>query len=309
MNFFTLLYIDWEGRALSQNGIEGDFHDQLSIFLRSCERLSRSLSRYVAESSFTVLTNDKGYFEGHGSALNVREIPFSTEVPRDIRFFSAHHKLDVFRWLAKNAGSYSILLDADVVCINPMPPNLRVCIDKAIPTYYDISEGVFPAYGREKIIRDKNLVGAFSSTGMWAGGEFLGGSGSFFRDLCERIDASSARYFNMFHDLHHQGDEMLTSVALEQLMEEGKYISDVGRFGAIIRYWSVETLHVQRDLSAFRDYFLLHLPADKAYLATYEAKSDFFPEYQEYVRKKNTPTKRSLVRRIGGRIKTLIKRT
>jgi hypothetical protein len=70
-------------------------------------------------------------------------------------------------------------LDNDVICINNIPENFERIISQNIPVYYDITDQVYPAYGRLKIINDKSLIIESKSIGNWCGGEFIGGKSVF----------------------------------------------------------------------------------------------------------------------------------
>ena len=177
-----------------------------------------------------------------------------------------HFKLEVIRYLAEkgNENGYYFLIDNDILCLNEMPENLFRCVRSGIPVYYDLTSQRYPAYGRERIISDKELlmVGELS-LGMWVGGEFLGGGAGFFRQLSAEISPLVDRYFSCYKQLHHQGDEVLLSVAVERLLRKGVFICEVGKFGVISRFWSVPTLHVQNKWKSVADHFMVHLPADK----------------------------------------------
>ncbi len=308
MRYYTMLFVDPAGRAAAHNGSEEDFRKQIEVYAGCCETLGKSLAFHDPQCVFSVITNDAGLLRSLGFPFAVEEIRFSMDVPRDIRFFSAHHKFEVFRWLGETASEYSILLDSDVACVNPMPQSLAFCARENIPTYYDITAGIFPVYGASRVIADKSAISGRDSDGMWAGGEFIGGDRAFFRDLSTGISALTKRYFELYPSLHHQGDEMLTSIALEQMMASGRRISEVGRFEVIGRYWSVPTAHVQNGFDAFRGLFLLHLPADKAFLAAEPPIETMIDSYVRYMAAKNRPAGLPVWRRIIRKIKHILRK-
>jgi hypothetical protein len=267
VKFYTLLYIDTENQSLSRNFRSGTFDGQMKTFIRCCEALNKSLISFT-NYELIVLTNNKAYIENVSKELRCVEIEFDFEVPKGIRFFASHHKIDVFKYLAGLSDSdYSFLLDSDVLCINKMPLNLINCINNNIPVYYDITEQSYPAYGRETMIKDKEvLMSNILSTGIWAGGEFIGGDNEFFKLLHDEIGLIRENYLANYRSLHHQGDEALTSAAIETIMRK-KYVCNAGLFGGIGRYWGVPTLHVQNHWKSYLNNFLLHLPADKDFIA------------------------------------------
>lgn len=267
--FYTLLYIDTEREAGSVNGIKGDFEKQIRTYIRCCEVLAKSLA-FFTSCELTVLTNQKDYIERNSVGLSVVEIPFSLIIPRDVEFYSAHYKIDVIDYFKSrdDKGEYAILIDNDVLCLNPIPQNLWNCIENKIPVYYNVTNQRYPAYGRERLIRDKEiLMPGESSLGIWAGGEFIGGDRSFYEQLSDEIKLRQEAYFEKYKSFHHQGDEVLVSVAIEVLLRKGVYVCDVSSFDGISRYWSQPTLHVQNHWKAFTSNFLIHLPADKVYIS------------------------------------------
>ncbi len=193
-----------------------------------------------------------------------------------------------------------------MVCINKIPENLIGIIKQKIPTYYDITEACYPAYGRMKIISDKTLVMGIDSIGNWAGGEFLGGDRKFFNKIYEYCIKYWEKYLINFTNLHHQGDEMLISCAIEQYVLDGHPIFNAGSFGGIGRYWSVQTLHIGKPFDAYLDNFLLHIPADKEYLAKYNKKVDFIEDYKKYLKQKNKGKRKEIIKKIKRYIKKII---
>jgi hypothetical protein len=121
--------------------------------------------------------------------------------------------------------------------------------------------------GRDKILETKTILDEeFSSIGLWAGGEIIGGNSDYFEKLYGEVEKIKGKYFETYSLLFHQGDETIVSLAVEKLMRT-MYICDIGRFGGIVRYWSLPILHTQLRFKAFKRVFLLHLPGDKKYLS------------------------------------------
>ena len=272
IRFYTLLYVDKRFRSLSKNGVRGNFESQIEIHVKCCEALKKSLACFTSYD-LVVLTNDKSFLEGYSSELKIVEICFSLNVPKEIDFYSAHFKFDVFKYfLSKEDGiDYNILIDNDVLCIGDVPLNLINCVEKNVPTFYDVTNMRFPAYNRERLIADKEFfLGNEKSIGIWAGGEFIGGDKKFFKQLHGWVERDIDLYFNNYRHFHHQGDEVLLSVAIERMLRSGIYVADVNSFRGISRFWSLPTLHFQNSWKSFRDNFLIHLPADKFYIATLE---------------------------------------
>jgi len=304
-NYYSLLFIDKERRSLSPNISRQDFDSQIEAFLGCCDFLRRSLAFWDPDGEYTMLTNDASFVKSRLPLISAIDIPFEVQVPEGIEFQAAHRKIDAFRFLSGIQDEYSILLDADVVCIGPPPVNLLSCISRGLPTYYDITAAIYPEYGRERLAEEKSLVGGRQSIGIWAGGEYLGGPGTFFTELCTRIDRFETSYFKQAPLLHHQGDEMLTSIAIEEMLLEGRQVIEIGRFGAIGRYWSIETRHIQVPLESHSGNFLVHLPADKVFLAAQSEPEGFWERYREHARMKSTPPRQSSYERILARLRAV----
>lgn len=292
IKFYSLLFIDLENQSLSINGVTGAFDSQMETFIRCCDALNSSLA-FFANLELIVLTNNKSYIENKSRKFKCIEIEFAFKVPKDIKFFAAHYKIDVYKYFSQLSDSdYSFLIDSDVLCINKMPLNLLNCIKKNIPTYYDITEQVYPAYGREIIIKDKEfMMSGNTSIGLWAGGEFIGGDNKFFKLLYNEIISDQEKYLDNYNQFHHIGMEPLVSVALERIMQQ-IYVCNVGLFGAIGRFWSVKTRHIQNPWGSYVDKFLIHLPADKNFIASGSPiGEDLILRYESYLEEKENLSK------------------
>ncbi len=86
---------------------------------------------------------------------------------------------------------------------------------------YDISAQVYPAYGLRTIAADLELVSGRSGLTRWFGGELILGTPAFFGQLADRVDMIYPRYLDAISEVHHIGDEMVTSSALGLLIADG----------------------------------------------------------------------------------------
>lgn len=269
---FGLLHLA-KNESSAENIKVSSFKQQIAIYLRNAVTLSKSLAQQGYE--FVLLTNDKTEVDGAlrsmglSNLLVTQTLHCDTKVPTGIRFYSAHYKLDVFRYLATlPPESYSGFIDLDVIAVNSAPPCLDRIITAGIPLYYDISDQVIPAYGHERILADMRRLSSAVCEGRWSGGEFLCGPTKFFFAVYEECLRVLKHYNECFTDLHHQGDEIITSVALENIrISRQFYIADAGKLNIIGRYWSCPVRHPQPHFDYFQRCFLLHLPADKKWLA------------------------------------------
>jgi len=287
MKFFTLIHICKDENSIHNNSFTKNFDEQISLYLACAKQLHRSL---LPEGiKLIVLTNDAAFLQRLNEdayPIEIIQLDFSSEVPSGIKFYSAHFKLEVFSYLAYLQEEYVVLVDADMICVNKMPAALQNCINNKLPLYYDITDQVTPAYGTEKISSDKQRINEKPSIGLWAGGEFIAGPPAFFKKLAEEINSIKANYFKHFKSFHHQGDEVLTSVAIENMKTTSDVqVLDAGALSIVGRYWSYVPLHIQKPLKAYTNHFLLHLPSDKKFLSKlqpFELKGEFF--FKKYSR-------------------------
>jgi hypothetical protein len=123
--------------------------------------------------------------------------------------------------------------------------------------------------------------------------------------LLDEINSVFPNYLKELDGLHHVGSEMFVSVALEALRRKGIYTADAGTIGIIGRYWSSRILHPQKPFKYFTNCFLLHLPADKEFMADFCSQgvindSLFVKRYSSHINSKVVLLKkysRALIRR------------
>ena len=268
MKFYTLIHICREEKSMHNNAFTRNFEEQIKLYLDCAKQFHRSLA---AEGfDLVVLTNNKALLEklnDDNYPIEITQLHFRMHVPSGIKFYSAHFKLEVYSYLASLNEEYVALVDSDMLCVNKMPEALKTIVAQKLPLYYDITEQVTPAYGAEIIQQDKERITGEPSIGLWAGGEFLAGPPSFFALMAEEITTVKEAYWQNVNTLHHQGDEVLTSVAVEKIKRQGKApLLDAGVLSAVGRYWSYVPLHVQKPMKGYSAHFLLHLPSDKKFI-------------------------------------------
>jgi hypothetical protein len=270
---FGLLHLA-EGQFSAVNVRTTSFDQQRSIYLKNAVALSRSLlSRGL---SFTLLTNRKEELVAElerteeGNALSVESIDFHTDVRSGMKFYSAHFKLDVFSYLSRlEQNRYVGLLDLDMIALNQIPNALANMVERGIPAFYDISDTIIPVSHHE-IMHQMDCISPGIVEGRWAGGELLLGRPSFFGALGEEINAILSRYTELAETLFHQGDEVLTSIAIDRLRARGLHVVDAGTLGIVGRFWSWPVPHAQKPFRYYKSCFLLHLPGDKKFLSRLE---------------------------------------
>ena len=311
IQFYSLLYVQEGSETLAQNfGANSSKPPKikdLELYTKSCSNLAKSLK--AQGFNYTVLTNNCELLQKIQPDLQLKEIEFSLNVPKGISFYGAHFKIDVYKYFALQKDDYSLLIDIDEICINPVPANFLQAVKNNIPMFYDVTDQMYPDAGRERLVNDLQLFCPEADLGLWAGGEFIGGDWQFFDSLYQEICKISARYFEVQKELFHKSDESLTNAALQTLLKRGQPMINAGCFGAVIRYWSCGTKHCQKLFPAVKDCFLLHLPADKYFLAATAFDGNFLQKYEKYLQsEKSFNTKERLPRLFLQRAKNKIRR-
>jgi hypothetical protein len=199
------------------------------------------------------------------------------ELPKNTPFYAAHFKLDLMDQIAcvLPADTMLLLLDADVVAMQPLDRRLIERCAEAGLGAFDISDQVFSAYGSESVVADLEIVaGQRLRNPRWYGGEFLLATPDSLRRLVPRARASYARYLGEIGRMGHHGDEAFISATLNVLAEEGQALVEVGAYQAVGRHWPGNTY---RDLRWFRGCSLVHLPGGKALLEKEARFGEFVP--------------------------------
>jgi hypothetical protein len=296
MNFYLygLLYLAENQSSSIMDMYAETYVKKRRFYLKSAINLSRSLRKRGVD--FTLITNNKQEiveelnFLGYRDSLNVESIDFLLDVPDGLFYYSTHFKLDVFRYFASlNKDLYVGLVDLDAIAVSDLPVCLKNIIEAKIPACYDVSDQLIPAFGRDVILQDMQRLSPDICEGRWYGGELIVGTPDFFAELNEETQIIYERYIAIVNELFHKGDEMITSVALEKIQRNGRYVADLGTLGVVGRYFSVPTVkHPQKSFRYFENCFLLHLPVDKDFLARLnpeqaESREIFLKHYKSYL--------------------------
>lgn len=263
LNLYSLMYVaDSESKQFSGRVYAGN--EKLDCYVRGACILDKSLKINGFKQGLILLVNDERAIQDSLSRiaysdLRVKRIEFGLDVPKGCKFYSAHYKIDVFKYFSTRPDNeYSVLLDSDIVSISPFKDDFYSIVEKGIPMIYTLSR-----YGGAKKYVDVNKIVDDIDWMLWAGGEFIGGGKEFFGQIYDDILKFKDRYWsNINNDLFHVGDEMLTSIALRHLSNKFSPV-DVGSLGVIYRYWS------RFDESDYTSYntSLVHFPGDKAFFA------------------------------------------
>lgn len=285
ITFGTLLWIDENNHSAINNK-----NKSIVSYFRQIDLLAKTL-RTVFVSELVVFTNNPVLIE-NWFALNKKNLPklvsisASIDVPSGFKFFGAHFKIDALlagvALLESNEDRF-FLLDTDVIANKRFDAGQLARIAAADLIVYDISEQVFPAYGADKIQRDIELIADKSFVDpKWFGGEFVGGGKLGLTRLIDKAKKLLPLYISSANELHHIGDEMFVTSAINLLMSEGKLrIVNQVPYRMMSRHWS---RHAEHTLSHHMQHSFVHCPGSKPAL-----------EFLSYF---NNPTKITLVLRV-----------
>lgn len=260
LNIYSLMYVaNSECKKFSGRIYKGE--EKIDCYVKGACVLDRSLKLNGYLQGLTLLVNDEEVVKeslvrvGY-SDLKLKRIDFELNVPVGCRFYSAHFKIDAFKYFSTRPDNeYSVLLDSDIVSITPFKEDFYAVVNKRVPMIYTLS-----GYGGVKKYEDVNKIVDDVDWMQWAGGEFIGGTNEFYKQLYEDILKFKDRYWDNIHNnLFHVGDEMLTSIALRHLYDRFSPI-DAGALSVIYRYWS---RFENADYDSYKT-SLVHFPGDKA---------------------------------------------
>jgi hypothetical protein len=262
--FGTLLWIDEDNHSTVNNK-----NKNITSYFRQVDLLSKTL-RSVFKSELVVFTNNEKrvheWFSDTGRILpRIEKVEASISVPSQIRFYSAHFKVDALLAglnMLDSEDDRFILLDSDVVANERFNQSQITRIINSDLIVYDISEQVFPAYGAEKIKNDLELItGEVFVDPKWFGGEFLGGNKVGLTRLLELVRQILPKYFLSINELHHIGDEMFVTAVINKLLNEGDLrIVNQAPYQMIARHWSRFTnTSLQHQMS----HSFVHCPGSK----------------------------------------------
>jgi hypothetical protein len=289
---YTLLFCAPE-ETTAVNSKARNYQEKMLEYLGDARTLYLSLAEVGVP--LVLLTNRAGELRNlmpwpEGTMPEIREISFEGEIPRNIFFYSAHRKWDVYRYLGGlEEDAYVMLLDLDVIVGKGFSESFRFCAEQGISLVYDITDQVVPAYGSARILADLQAISPFYGSVRWYGGEYISGRPAFFWEMYKTVEIFKAAYFEKAPILLHNGDEFVSTMAIESLKKDGWRVDDGGTLGVIGRYWSTRCRHIQRSFAHYADFCsLLHLPADKSFLAKVSpcSNNERLTLYQRYLLKR-----------------------
>ena len=220
--------------------------------------------------------------------LPLREVSLEWSVPVDIRFRSAHYKLELMhRFASGDFGDRVALVDLDAVCARPMPAE---AMHAGALIGYEMSAVAQRGGQAQEIVDSLRLLGFDTEEARWWGGEFIMGDRDRFEVLSGQLLQKWALYTARIEDMAHVGDEMVLTASVEALRREGMTVADGGAMGLVARYWSARTRTPFPPFQEVAGASILHLPADKPFLGRWANRrfdpADFRDEYLAMLRGK-----------------------
>lgn len=264
------------------------------VYIKCAALLAKSA--HAAGYPITLFTNEGTLVRERFAALGVdgpvriEQRMFVSRLDRSVEHRSAHHKLDVIRELARSGDDrISMLVDLDAVFMRPLRPS-ELPNARQIGCY-DIS-GMMRAESAGRSDHDiRKLTQRFrDSSPRWFGGEVIAGNAAKFRELVAYLDQVEPYYWELRDWLYHTGDEAPVSSALNLYLAKGGAISEMGDRRTILRWWTASRPFRQPDFAALIDRAILHLPADKEFLASVAGAAfdpgAFIAAYRRHARRK-----------------------
>lgn len=272
IHFYTLLYIDLdEKRKLSMKQHSGK--ERISLFLKNAAVLDKSLTTLNPSlPHLTILTNNQALIQEISKEIDyqfiIKKIDFSLEVPKGIPFYSAHFKIDCFRYFSTlPEDEYSVLVDNDIVALRPLPKFFYEIVERKIAMLYHLR-----IKDTIQMMKDCRKIDASLNVIQWTGGEYWGGNHLFFAELYRMCREISDAYFNSIcNGFYHIGDETLTSIAVRRMQDRGLVYYNIHNFNLLYRFWG----HHEVNTLASIDPVFAHLPADKVWIA----KQNFYSAF------------------------------
>ncbi|WP_440648613.1 hypothetical protein [Candidatus Pelagibacter sp. HIMB1521] len=288
IKFYGLLFLKDEFQNLNFDTKKID--KQRLIYLKCAANLSRSLGSLGYK--YVLLCNDLDKIQEisikNNLELNLEKINFETYVPNDIHFSPCHYRVDVFKYFSQKKNEFSILIDLDVLVVSKLPP-LKEIFLYGEGYINNISDNIFPAYGKKFINSQLKIINSSAST-KWVGGDFFAGNKEFYKLLYKYSKKYQTFQVQNKNKLKNMTDELFLTGAINEISSNDLYkVNDVNNLKIFSRYWSININHKQKDFNYIINNFqLLHLLADKKKISNFYDENLSIDEtriaYVDYIR-------------------------
>lgn len=288
--FYGLLFVATQKE--SHANLRPQSRNPVDIYLLCSALCAASVE--ASGGSFALITNNICHLRARCGVLDITnleliEYPFRWPVPEGIGFYSAHFKLELIEAFGTGQfGESAALIDIDTVLWKPL--DLPPLTDNGLIAY-DITSTEIASYELPHICNDLAKVsGCVPRDPRWYGGEFLMGTAAGFATLAKKIRKFWPSYLKAVGSLRHVGDETLVSAAINLAVEAGLPLLNADCEGGVARWWTARTHIPSRTFKQIENRSLLHLPADKEFLATFPRNSfdgsSFVAAYRKYAARK-----------------------
>ena len=310
--FFGLLHITKNENVSLNFKSQNDVH-KILVYLKNAITLDQQLKRQGYK--FVLITNEFKYLNKLLKKINyklkIKEIKFTTFVPKNTHFYACHFRVDVFRYLSSLKKKYSILLDLDVLILKKLS-KISYYRNNNINLVNDITNNVIPAYGKKNILKSLQTLDKRIKKVKWYGGDFFSGNYSFFKILYKYSNFFQKKLINNIDILSDQTDELFMSVAINEIKNKKKYIvKNTTDENIFTRYWNTNVKHNQKQLTYYKKFNILHIPADKIFLSNCYDRLDknyfFRDEYFAYVSSVRNILKKKISQILPMKIKKIMK--
>tara|TARA_B100000989_G_scaffold297930_1_gene285308 strand:+ start:1352 stop:2308 length:957 start_codon:yes stop_codon:yes gene_type:complete len=267
--FYGLLHIK-PGENNKLNFHSKNHIEKIVVYLKNAVLLNEQLKNINIK--FVLLTNKKVFIEkilkNLNYNLNIKTLSFKTFVPKNTHFYACHFRVDVFHYLSKLKNNYSILIDLDVLILKDLK-NFKKNLNFNEGIVNNISNNVFPAYGKDVIKQKLIILDQNAKRFQWYGGDFFAGNFKFFKVMYQFSRYYQKKFVENMKNLRNQTDELFISATINKIKSDNLYkIKNSTNNRLFTRYWNTNVKHRQNNLSNYLSYKILHLPADKVFLST-----------------------------------------
>lgn len=275
INIYSLFYSDKFSTQKTIVNSHKDTKDPTDVYLKNAFVLQQSLN--ANGFGHQVLTNDGDIFDkfskNYGRQISYIELPFSWKIPRDIKFYGAHFKLEVFQHLGTGLfGEKILFIDLDMIASPSFRDMAKILesLQSEVIVYYDVSKIEF---SDDLAIKHMSAIEFLSERDcnrkFWAGGEFIFASAPGYKVLSECCVELMPKYLDNYEVMPHVGDEMIMNAAINLVSNKYKCIDvDSLQMGnPVVRFWSAGTAKRLERFSSYTDVSLYHFPADKDFIA------------------------------------------
>ena len=305
-DFFGLLYLAPECERAVNLASSGDATD---VYVRCAVNSARSFARFGY--NWRLITNDAPRIAQRCTALGLSAPPlepleFAMSVPAGLGFAAAHRKLEVIARFGDRAfGPRPALVDLDTELVRPIPTALLEEPDAVHAL--DLTQPMTREFGTRLGAYQAAILDRQTAAARWFGGEFICAPAAVYARIAALVAQCWHRYLTLAPGSVHEGDEALVSAALSALAGDGAKIVDAGAEGVVARWWSARTNVAMPRFREIAGAALLHLPADKPFLA---ARAGREPDPRRFVEDYRRALGAKLrIRQAAGAIEALLGKT